>query len=51
VGGGGGAKHPRNMQYWLLFHCNYGYANAAQRYIDTYTACLVAFCLGESTEI
>ena len=39
------------MQYLVLFHCNNGYTNAPQRYVDTYVACLVTFYLGESTEI
>jgi hypothetical protein len=29
------------MQYLLLFHGNYGYANAPQCYVYTYIACLV----------
>jgi len=43
--------HIRNMQYLLLFHWNNGYAKEPQHYLDTYIACLVAFCLGESTDI
>jgi hypothetical protein len=43
--------HTWNMQYLLLFHCNNGYAKEPQRYLDTYIACLVAFRLGESTDI